>query len=432
MTLTREEIEASVQSVPFWWHSIDLGGGLVTPGAQPQEFLDARLRSLQLPDMQGKTVLDIGAYDGFYSFAVERLGAARVVALNHYVWSLELPEHIKYWNECKERGIVPELYHNTPHWRPAELPGKRGYDTAHRALDSRVETVVADFMTADVSALGTFDVVLFLGVLYHLENPLQAVRRVFELTRELRDHRDGSDHDSRLRTRAVCEFYESNELNADVWIGGRQSARVDWAMSSRRFSKDRAANCRSVPTVSTRLKSTAKYLVAETAMEMPAKRLNPSRVPCDSACLEVDRFEPARAHLPLCWPPLCRWSLLWRWLGFWLLQNTTPPADGIATLEVADQIPRVGYGKALPQHWSPLYPLYLLAVRAVAPAPINRELLVTAAADALLLVTLCVVVMLVFRSLGRLCWPDDAAPRLAWLTYGCGLAVFLGILRWIR
>ena len=100
-----------------------------------------------------------------------------------------------------------------------------------------------------------------------------------------------------------------------------------------------------------------------------------------------------------------------------LLSNTTPPPDGIAYFEVADQIPRVGYGAALPQHWSPLYPLYLLAVRKVAPASIDRELLVTAAADALLLVALCVVVMLVFRSLGRLCWPDRDRLRLAWLSY---------------
>jgi hypothetical protein len=111
-------------------------------------------------------------------------------------------------------------------------------------------------------------------------------------------------------------------------------------------------------------------------------------------------------------------------LQLWLLHNTTPPADGLAYFEVADQIPRVGYGKALPQHWSPLYPLYLLAARTVAPAPLDRELWMTAAADTLLLVTLCVVVMLVFHSLGRLCWPDDPRPRLAWLSYGCGLAVF--------
>ena len=111
-------------------------------------------------------------------------------------------------------------------------------------------------------------------------------------------------------------------------------------------------------------------------------------------------------------------------LQLWLLHNTTPPADGIAYFEVADQIPRVGYGNALPQHWSPLYPLYLLAIRTAAPTSLDRELVVTAAADTVLLVTLCVVVMLVFRSLGRLCWPDAAGPRLAWLSYGCGLAVF--------
>jgi hypothetical protein len=57
-------------------------------------------------------------------------------------------------------------------------------------------------MTADISALACLDVVLFLGVLYHLENPLQAVRRVFELTSELAII-DGCGDDPRLRTRAA-------------------------------------------------------------------------------------------------------------------------------------------------------------------------------------------------------------------------------------
>jgi len=278
MTLTREEIEASVKLVPFWWHSIDLGSGVITPGAQPHEFLNARLRSLQLPDVHGKTVLDIGAYDGFYSFAVERLGAARVVALDHYVWSLELTEHIKYWNACKERGVVPELYHTTPHWRPAELPGKRGYDAAHRALDSRVETVVADFMTADISALGTFDVVLFLGVLYHLENPLQAVRRVFELTSELAIIETAAVTIPGYEHVPLCEFYESNELNADVsnWWAPNQRALIGLCRAAG-FRRVEPLNDAPLPAVSTRLKSTAKYLVAGTGMELPARRLNTSR-----------------------------------------------------------------------------------------------------------------------------------------------------------
>ena len=278
MTLTREDVEAAVQSVPFWWHSIDLGGGLVTPGAQSQEFLKARMHSLQLPDVRGKTVLDIGAYDGFYSFEVERLGAARVVALDHYVWSLELTEHIRYWNDCKERGVVPELYHTTPHWRPADLPGKRGYDTAHRALDSRVETVVADFMNADISALGTFDVVLFLGVLYHLENPLPAVRRVFELTRELAIIETAAVMIPGYEHVPLCEFYESNELNTDVsnWWAPNQRALIGLCRAAG-FRRIEPLTVAPFQAVSTRLKSTAKYLVAETGMEMPARRLNTSR-----------------------------------------------------------------------------------------------------------------------------------------------------------
>jgi tRNA (mo5U34)-methyltransferase len=278
MALTREEVEAAVKSVPFWWHSIDLGRGVVTPGTQSHEFLKDRLRSLQLPDLQGKTVLDIGAYDGFYAFEVERLGAARVVALDHYVWSLELTEHMKYWNECKKRGVVPELYHMTPHWRPAELPGKRGYDTAHRALESRVETVVADFMNADLSALGAFDVVLFLGVLYHLESPLQAVRRVFDLTRELAVIETAAVMIPGYEHVPLCEFYESNELNADVsnWWAPNQPGLIGLCRAAG-FRRVEPRTVAPSQAVSTRIKSTAKYLVAETGMEMPTRRLNTSR-----------------------------------------------------------------------------------------------------------------------------------------------------------
>jgi tRNA (mo5U34)-methyltransferase len=174
------------------------------------------LRSLRLPRLAGRSVLDVGAYDAFYSFAAERLGANRVVALDHYVWSLDLPEHIEYWRTCKRLGVVPEPYHATPHWRPAELPGKRGYDTAHRLLGNRVETVVADFMAADLRGLGVFDVVFFLGVLYHLENPLGALRRLFEVTRELAVIETAAIRIAGYDPVPLWEFYESNELNADV------------------------------------------------------------------------------------------------------------------------------------------------------------------------------------------------------------------------
>ena len=116
---------------------------------------------------------------------------------------------------------------------------------------------------------------------------------------------------------------------------------------------------------------------------------------------------------------------------FATLRHTIPPPDAITYFEVADQISRVGYAAALPLHWSPLYPLYALTARRLGSASLDRELSVTAAADAVALVALCVVVVLVFRSLSRLCWPDDRAPGRAWLSYAGGAAVFLafGILR---
>jgi tRNA (mo5U34)-methyltransferase len=208
---------ALVGAVPFWWHSIDFGDGLVSPGVNSLDFLRWDFDELRLPDLHGRSVLDIGAWDGFYSFEAVRRGAGRVVALDHYVWSLDLDAQQRYWRECRERGEVPRPYHEVASlWHPDALPGKRGFDAANAILGGIVQPVVADFMECDIDSLGTFDVVLFLGVLYHLEDPLRALRRLRAVTRELavistqavrvRDHED----------RAMWEFFEGGELNDDV------------------------------------------------------------------------------------------------------------------------------------------------------------------------------------------------------------------------
>jgi tRNA (mo5U34)-methyltransferase len=80
MTYTKEQLEQLARSVPFWWHSIDLGHGVVTDGLKSAQQLRQELEGLRLPDVREKTVLDIGAYDGFFSFEAERRGAKRVVA----------------------------------------------------------------------------------------------------------------------------------------------------------------------------------------------------------------------------------------------------------------------------------------------------------------------------------------------------------------
>ncbi|HJZ60482.1 MAG TPA: DUF1698 domain-containing protein [Gemmataceae bacterium] len=212
MSLAKEQIEELVRSVPCWYHSIDLGHGVVTPGGDSQSMLAL----LRLPDLRGKSVLDIGAFDGYFSFTAERLGARRVVALDHYVWSMDLAEHVRHYEECKRAGVAPAPYHTMPYWRPTDLPGKRGFDIAHRVLGSKVEAVVADFMDMDLGGLGAFDVVLYLGVLYHMEDPLRALRRVAAVTGELAVVETAAVALPGYEHAAVCEFYESSELNFDV------------------------------------------------------------------------------------------------------------------------------------------------------------------------------------------------------------------------
>src|SRR3954447_3234669 len=139
-----------------WFHTIDLGGGVVTDG---EDESPRKLGWLHLPDLRGKTVLDVGAWDGFFSFAAERAGASRVVAVDPECW-------------------------NPPAWGERGWGTRQGFDFARAALGSGVEPV--DLPSLDeLGSLGTFDVVLFLGVLYHLPDPLPLLERVSNAAREL-------------------------------------------------------------------------------------------------------------------------------------------------------------------------------------------------------------------------------------------------------
>jgi tRNA (mo5U34)-methyltransferase len=217
MTTVQDRAEEAIRSCPEWYHSIELAPGIVTPGRQPLQYWQKELAHLQLPDLHGKSVLDIGAYDGFFSFAAERLGAARVTALDHYVWSTDMAGYMKDWRESKRTGAPLPPPHESRHWRPQELPGRRPFEAARSVLGSKVEPVVGDFMTMDLSKLGCFDVVLFLGVLYHLEEPLQAVRRVASVTAPggLAVLETEAISVPGLEDRALCEFFPGRELNND-------------------------------------------------------------------------------------------------------------------------------------------------------------------------------------------------------------------------
>ena len=185
-----ERMRAEVPKIQ-WWHSIDLGNGIVTPGAYDTRTL---LERIGMPaDLRGMSVLDIGAWDGYMSFESERRGASRVLATDSYVW------------------------------RNKVRAGKSGFEFARAALHSKVEDMEIDVMELAPERVGTFDVVLFLGVLYHLRHPLLALERVRSVTKKLLIM---ETHVDLLQIqRPVMAFYPGDELNNDPtnWCGPNEA-----------------------------------------------------------------------------------------------------------------------------------------------------------------------------------------------------------------
>jgi tRNA (mo5U34)-methyltransferase len=178
-----EHLRELVASRP-WFHTIDLGHGIVTPGVDASA---EKLKLIGLPkNLARRSVLDVGTFDGFFAFEAERRGAARVVAADEFCWSR------------------PES---------ALLDGK-GFDIARWALHSTVEKVYVSVEDLRPEAVGgTFDYVLFLGVLYHAQDPLRYLRNVFSVcsgTLILETHVDALDQE-----RPTMVFYPGGALNGD-------------------------------------------------------------------------------------------------------------------------------------------------------------------------------------------------------------------------
>ena len=107
-----------------------------------------------LPDVTGRSVLDIGAWDGKYSFLAEQAGASRVVALDHYAWGVDFAARGAYWAECIQSGQLPDHRATRRTSGSPTCRGGAGFELAKAALGSKVEPLVADFQTVDLDEVG--------------------------------------------------------------------------------------------------------------------------------------------------------------------------------------------------------------------------------------------------------------------------------------
>jgi tRNA (mo5U34)-methyltransferase len=155
----------SIDEVTLWYHTLELPGGVTTPG-----WFDLRAVAERLPwpPVTGKRCLDVGTYDGFYAFELERRGAAEVVAT-------DIPDHADWDLAPAGRDDATTLL--------ARVSGEKGsgFEAAHRALSSKVQRRLISVYDLDPDELGTFDVVVCGSLLLHLRDPvgaLEAIRRV--------------------------------------------------------------------------------------------------------------------------------------------------------------------------------------------------------------------------------------------------------------
>lgn len=136
-----------------WWHRIRLSPEIITPGEvmHGPDDGDWPTTRFGLPNnLRGKSVLDIGCWDGFFSFEAEKRGASRVVAID------------------------------VPRSSGGNWGGTAGFHFAKKALRSRVD--FHEMSIYDAPILGRFDVVLCYGLLNHLTDVLGAIRSLASVT----------------------------------------------------------------------------------------------------------------------------------------------------------------------------------------------------------------------------------------------------------
>jgi tRNA (mo5U34)-methyltransferase len=152
-----------------WYHSIDLGRGVVTPG----RFDHGRhLAEYRLPtDLGGLRALDVGTWDGFWAFELERRGADVVAIDIPYRADVDLPPATR-----------DRLARELPEEQRSEPTG-RGFSVAKEALGSRVRRETLSVYDLGPDRLGTFDVTHVGDLLIHLKNPLTALERIHSVTR---------------------------------------------------------------------------------------------------------------------------------------------------------------------------------------------------------------------------------------------------------
>jgi tRNA (mo5U34)-methyltransferase len=153
-----QDLKESAEKIQ-WWHSIPLiseeGNTYVTNGIVNHCSEEIATKRFGMPEsLEGKTVLDIGCWDGYFSFLAEKRKA-------HYVLGIDMLQGCSHQEQ-----------------------GTQGFEFAKKALNSSVLFQKKSLEEFAIKTLSLFDVTLYYGVLYHVENPISELKHLSKVTKE--------------------------------------------------------------------------------------------------------------------------------------------------------------------------------------------------------------------------------------------------------
>jgi len=163
-----DALRREIASRGLWYHTLELAPGVETPG-----WFDLRpiLDRMPFPDVAGKRCLDVGPYDGFLAFELERRGAAEVVAAD-----IAHPSQWDWAPASRARNTETQLQ------MAGSEPGG-GFEIAKRAVGSSVERVEVSVYDLAPETVGEFEVVVCGSLLLHLRDPVGALAAIHSVCR---------------------------------------------------------------------------------------------------------------------------------------------------------------------------------------------------------------------------------------------------------
>ena len=143
----RKYIMQRVEELSPWYHKIDLGDGIETPGRDYERLWNSTLKVIDAINYKGKRVLDIASWDGFWAFEAERRGAKTIVSSDI---RLEGYSNLLFAREVLKSKVIPMC------------------NAAVQELPNRLNVVGLD---------PQFDIVHHFGLFYHLRDPLLSLAK---------------------------------------------------------------------------------------------------------------------------------------------------------------------------------------------------------------------------------------------------------------